>query len=91
MLVGGSVRDFLLGRETPDLDLATSAKPSEMLAILRPLAEQLWMQGVKYGTIGALVHGQRVEITTYREEWYVEDSRKPEVRLTDIGWITVPP
>ncbi len=80
-LVGGSVRDFLLGRPLTDLDVATSAKPSEMLEVLRPWAQQLWLQGVRFGTIGALIDGERVEITTYREEWYVEDSRKPEVHF----------
>jgi poly(A) polymerase len=39
----------------------------------------LWLQGVRYGTVGASIGGRRVEITTYREEWYREDSRKPEV------------
>lgn len=80
-LVGGPVRDFFLGAKTADLDIATNAKPSEMLSILRGWADQLWLQGVKYGTIGALIRGERVEITTYREEWYVEDSRKPEVHF----------
>ena len=56
-LVGGPVRDFFLNRKTVDLDFATDAKPSEMLAILRPVAQQLWMQGVAFGTIGALVVG----------------------------------
>jgi poly(A) polymerase len=79
--VGGPVRDFFLNRETVDLDFATDAKPSEMLAILRPVAGRLWMQGVAFGTIGALISDQRVEITTYREEWYPEDSRKPEVHF----------
>ncbi len=80
-LVGGSVRDRLLGGGSPDIDVATDAKPSEMLPILRGWAGQLWLQGVKYGTIGALVGETRFEITTYREEWYVEDSRKPEVHF----------
>lgn len=82
-LVGGCVRDLLLGRTgvagAGDLDFATDAKPSEMLPLLRGWADELWLQGVRYGTIGALIGGRRVEITTYREEWYVEDSRKPEV------------
>jgi poly(A) polymerase len=80
-LVGGPVRDFFLNRTGGDLDFATDAKPSEMLGMLRPVAQQLWMQGVAFGTIGALVDGTRVEITTYREEWYPEDSRKPEVHF----------
>ena len=78
-LVGGPVRDYFLDRASGDLDYATDAKPSQMLTILRPIAAQLWMQGVAFGTIGALIGDQRVEITTYREEWYPEDSRKPEV------------
>ena len=80
-LVGGSVRDRLLGVDAPDIDVATDAKPTQMLEILRPWGVQLWMQGVKFGTIGALIDGVRVEITTYREEWYPEDSRKPEVHF----------
>ncbi len=80
-LVGGPVRDKLLGRPVVDLDIATDAKPSQMLAILRGFVDQLWMQGVKFGTIGARVDDERVEITTYREEWYTEDSRKPEVHF----------
>ena len=80
-LVGGYVRDLLLGRAHPDLDIATSAKPTETLALLRGWADELWLQGVRFGTIGALIGGERVEITTYREEWYVEDSRKPEVHF----------
>jgi poly(A) polymerase len=80
-LVGGRVRDWLLGLPTPDLDVATDAKPTEMLGILRGWADELWLQGVRYGTIGVSIGGERVEITTYREEWYPEDSRKPEVHF----------
>jgi poly(A) polymerase len=80
-LVGGTVRDALLGRPAPDLDYATDAKPTEMLSLLRPIAEQLWLQGVRFGTVAAQLGGRRVEITSYREEWYPEDSRKPEVHF----------
>ena len=81
-LVGGNVRDYILGRASPsDLDVATDAKPTQMIPVLRPWADQLWFQGVKFGTIGAEIRGHRIEITTYREEWYVEDSRKPEVHF----------
>ncbi len=81
-LVGGCVRDWLLGSEFhADLDIASDARPSQMLPLLRGWADELWMQGVKFGTIGARVGGRTVEITTYREEWYVEDSRKPEVHF----------
>src|ERR1041385_1406648 len=80
-LVGGPVRDFFLGRQAPDIDVATDAKPTQMLQILRGWADELWLQGVRFGTVGALIDGQRFEITTYREEWYPEDSRKPEVHF----------
>ena len=80
-IVGGPVRDFFLGRSAPDIDVATDAKPTQMLEILRGWAEQLWLQGVAFGTVGALIGGRRFEITTYREEWYPEDSRKPEVHF----------
>jgi poly(A) polymerase len=80
-IVGGPVRDFFLGRTAGDIDIATDAKPTEMLEILRGWADQLWLQGVRFGTVGALIGGQRYEITTYREEWYPEDSRKPEVHF----------
>jgi poly(A) polymerase len=76
------VRDRLLGRGgAHDLDLATNAKPSEVLTIVRGWADQVWLQGVKFGTVGALIQGQHVEITTYREEWYEPDSRKPQVQF----------
>jgi poly(A) polymerase len=52
-----------------------------MLEILRGWADELWLQGVRFGTVGALIDGSRVEITSYREEWYPEDSRKPEVHF----------
>lgn len=80
-LVGGCVRDELLGRGSPDLDLATSAKPTEVLEVLQGWAEETWLQGVRFGTVGARIRGLPVEITTYREEWYLEDSRKPEVHF----------
>ena len=89
-LVGGYVRDLLLGRPAPDLDFATDAKPTEVLAVLRGWAEGVGVQGARFGTIGAQIGGTHVEITTYREEWYPEDSRKPEVHFapdihSDLG------
>ncbi|MFL5767744.1 MAG: CCA tRNA nucleotidyltransferase [Actinomycetota bacterium] len=81
-LVGGAVRDEILGRSTEedDLDLATSAPPQETIRILRATGvEQLYLMGVKYGTIGARKEGRLVEITTFREEVYREEDRKPVV------------
>ncbi len=79
-LVGGSVRDLLLGRPRQDLDLATDARPEETKAILKSLNPAgLYTVGEKFGTIGALFDGHRVEVTTFRSEHYTPGSRKPEV------------
>lgn len=79
-LVGGSVRDLLMGRARQDLDLATDARPAETKAILQGLKpEALYTVGEKFGTIGAVFDGHRVEITTFRSEQYTPGSRKPEV------------
>ena len=80
-LVGGAVRDSILGRAThTDLDLATSAPPQETIRLLRAAgADQLYLMGVKYGTIGARKYGRLLEITTFREEVYREENRKPVV------------
>jgi poly(A) polymerase len=80
-LVGGAVRDAILGRAThTDLDLATSAPPQETIRLLRAaVVDQLYLMGVKYGTIGARKDGRLFEITTFREEVYREENRKPVV------------
>jgi len=82
-LVGGSVRDALLGRVNNDLDFATSARPDEVLKIARPWADSQWDTGIAFGTVGLLKDGHRLEITTYRFESYEPDSRKPEVTYGD--------
>jgi poly(A) polymerase len=79
-LVGGSVRDALLGRLGDDLDFATSATPDETLKLVRGWAESTWETGRKFGTIGAARRGLRMEITTYRAEAYDGVSRNPVVR-----------
>jgi poly(A) polymerase len=78
-LVGGSVRDALMGRALVDLDFATSAPPDAVLAIVEPWAETVWDVGIRFGTVGAMKRGHRLEITTYRAESYQSHSRKPEV------------
>jgi poly(A) polymerase len=78
-LVGGPVRDAFLGRSTNDLDFTTDATPDEILAIVKPIADAHWDIGRAFGTIGAKVAGETVEITTYRADSYDGDSRKPEV------------
>lgn len=84
-LVGGSVRDRLLRRPSPDLDFATSASPTETEAILSepwPQATRvsIYKIGERFGTIGAVIDGRRVEITTYRGETY-HGTRKPAVEF----------
>jgi poly(A) polymerase len=78
-LVGGSVRDALLGRLGDDLDFATSAHPDETQRLLSGWAEAIWTTGAEFGTIGAAKRGLRVEITTYRAEAYDRVSRNPIV------------
>ncbi|MBS3182663.1 CCA tRNA nucleotidyltransferase [Leucobacter manosquensis] len=80
-LVGGPVRDALLGRAVTDLDFTTSAHPDETRAVLDAVSTNVWDVGRDFGTIAARVHGETVEITTYRAETYRDDSRKPEVRF----------
>jgi poly(A) polymerase len=85
-LVGGIVRDLLLGRElepTSDIDLTTDARPAKVKELVGPLADAVWTQGERFGTIGVKLGDRVFEITTHRAEVYVEDSRKPEVAFGD--------
>jgi poly(A) polymerase len=80
-LVGGSVRDALLGRLGNDLDFATDARPEQMQKLLRGWAESLWDTGIEFGTLGVSKDGHRMEITTFRADTYDQVSRNPEVRF----------
>ncbi|BBY44917.1 CCA tRNA nucleotidyltransferase [Mycolicibacterium celeriflavum] len=82
-LVGGSVRDALLGRLLTDLDFTTDARPEQMQKFLRPWAGSLWDTGIEFGTLGVGRGGLRLEITTYRADSYDQVSRNPEVRFGD--------
>jgi len=82
-LVGGPVRDAFLGRSSHDLDFATSARPDEILAIVAPLADAHWDIGRAFGTIGARLGDDTVEITTYRADEYDGTTRKPVVAFGD--------
>jgi poly(A) polymerase len=82
-LVGGSVRDALLGRLGDDLDFATSARPEQTLALVDGWAQAIWTTGAEFGTIGAQRNGLRLEITTFRAEAYDRVSRNPIVRYGD--------
>lgn len=82
-LVGGPVRDAMLGRPIVDLDLTTSAHPDETERLLKGWADAVWDVGRAFGTIGARKGDWTVEITTYRSEEYDADSRKPAVSYGD--------
>src|SRR4030095_2222567 len=80
-LVGGTVRDALLDRSSPDIDLTTDATPDQILAVCRPRrwSDGVWLQGVRFGTVGVRKGDFKLDITTFRSDSYREDSRKPEV------------
>ena len=92
-LVGGSVRDALLGRLGNDLDFTTDARPEQILGLLKPWADAIWDVGIAFGTVGARKKAKptaggeprdfQIEITTYRSEAYDRNSRKPEVSYGD--------
>ncbi|HTW19613.1 MAG TPA: CCA tRNA nucleotidyltransferase [Mycobacteriales bacterium] len=77
-LVGGPVRDALLGRPSTDLDFTTDARPEEILDIVESLGPT-WTTGFEYGTVGVQVGGVACEITTFRSDAYDPSSRKPAV------------
>ncbi|MEO1065462.1 MAG: hypothetical protein AAFZ07_28940, partial [Actinomycetota bacterium] len=82
-LVGGVVRDLVLGRSSVDLDLTTDARPAQIKALVSGWADDVWSQGERFGTIGCR-HGDDVyEITTYRADAYDPASRKPVVEFGD--------
>jgi poly(A) polymerase len=78
-LVGGSVRDALLGALGDDLDFTTDARPEQTLGIVSGWAESIWTTGQEFGTIGAARRGLRLEITTFRADSYDRVSRNPIV------------
>ena len=86
-LVGGSVRDLLLGRDTDqlDYDFTTDATPDVVKTLLADVTDNLWTQGERFGTIAARRNGRTLEVTTHRAEAYDPESRKPNVKFsTDI-------
>ncbi|MPZ90739.1 MAG: CCA tRNA nucleotidyltransferase [Actinobacteria bacterium] len=78
-LVGGPVRDAALGRVSRDFDFATDASPETTHEIVKPLARSVWLQGARFGTVGAQIGDAHVEITTFRTERYEPESRHPDV------------
>ena len=82
-LVGGPVRDAILGRLGNDLDFTTNAHPLETKKILQSWADNVWDTGIAFGTVAGKRGDTTVEVTTYRTENYDPDSRKPEVEYGD--------
>ena len=80
-LVGGPVRDAILGRLGNDLDFTTNARPKESEKILKKWADSVWDIGAAFGTVAGKKGEITVEITTYRSENYEKDSRKPAVEF----------
>jgi poly(A) polymerase len=82
-LVGGPVRDALLGRRNLDLDFTTSARPDDIEQAVHGWADAVWDVGREYGTIGCRKGDWTLEITTYRADTYAASSRKPDVAYGD--------
>lgn len=73
-LVGGCVRDMLLGKTPDDYDIATNALPNEV----QSLFPRTIPTGIRHGTVSVLQAGERIEVTTYRRERGYKDARRPE-------------
>jgi poly(A) polymerase len=86
-LVGGTVRDAFLDRDLSgpgvDIDVTTDARPDVVERLVRGWADQVWLQGQRFGTVGCRKAGRTFEITTFRADVYHPDSRKPEVTYSD--------
>ena len=83
-LVGGIVRDLVLGRPlATDIDLTTDARPGTTVELVRGWADAVWDQGARFGTVGIKRGDATFEITTHRADVYVPDSRKPSVSFAD--------
>jgi poly(A) polymerase len=84
-IVGGTVRDLLLGRDVGalDFDFTTDARPDETKSILAGIVDSVWTQGERFGTIAAKRGDRTLEVTTHRAEAYSPDSRKPDVQFSD--------
>ncbi len=78
-LVGGTVRDALMGRPDADLDFTTDAHPDEVLTIAAPLTSATWTTGIEFGTVGLQIGSRQCEVTTFRADRYDRISRNPAV------------
>lgn len=85
-LVGGSVRDSILGREAKDYDFCTALTPDEIEEKVKAAGKRAYSTGKRFGTIGFKSNGYFVEVTTFRNEKYIPGSRKPQVEyVADIN------
>jgi len=82
-LVGGSVRDTLLGKKPHDYDFCTPHHPDVIEEAIRTSGKRAFTVGKKFGTLGCKVGEHFIEITTFRTEIYEETSRKPHVEFID--------
>ncbi len=80
-LVGGSVRDALLGRLGQDLDFTTDARPDDIRRLVKPWSDSIWETGIEFGTVGVAKAGLKLEITTFRSDVYDGQTRNPVVRF----------
>lgn len=82
-VVGGAVRDEVMGKKPADYDFATPHLPDEIEQAVRAYGRRPYITGKRFGTVGVRFEGNVVEITTFRQEVYVQGSRKPHVGFLD--------
>lgn len=75
-IVGGAVRDYLLGKPINDYDVTTNAKPEDLISIFS--GYKLITTGIKHGTVGVVIKGEVIEVTTFRKESNYSDYRRPD-------------
>ena len=75
-LIGGSVRDFIMGLPIGDIDITTNATPTEVKEVFRDY--RVIETGIKHGTVTVLIDNEPLEITTYRSEGTYSDNRHPD-------------
>lgn len=81
-LVGGVVRDAIIGIESQDVDIATSMLPEEVAKVFNSLGQKVIPTGIKFGTVSVLYNGELFEVTTLRKD-ISSDGRHAEVEYTD--------
>jgi len=77
-VVGGAVRDSLLGLEPFDFDLTTNAMPDEIIKTFNKKVDHIYKIGKDFGTISLVINGKKIEVTTFRTDGEYLDYRRPE-------------